>query len=108
MVYKFRLLTISVILATSYADGSANCERGGIGSRNEKGIDSTFTNQVNVPVNGLGWTDSGANIQFNTFNCDQVIKTGDALTSMVTVGIRPVNTLLYHPRDTPLSSSVQH
>jgi hypothetical protein len=91
---KFQLLVLSAILGTSYGDGSGDCSLSGLGSLNAKGIDPTFLKQVGVPVNGLGWTDSGANIQFDTFNCDQVIKTGDAFTSMVRVGIRPVKTPL--------------
>ncbi len=110
MLDKIRLLVLSAILGTSYGDGLADCTLPGIGSTNAKGIDTTFMKQVAVPVNGLGWTDSGANIQFDTFNCAQVIKTGDAFTSMVKVGIRPVNNshlILFSSRiDTDFESQI--
>ncbi len=95
MQYHLRSLIFSAILAISCADGSADCNVGGLGSLNAKGIDPTFMKQTNVPVQGPVLNYTGVNIEFDTFNCDQVIKTGDALTRMVQVGIRPVDCLIF-------------
>ena len=74
-------------LSKAISVGSADCQLSGIAGFNAGGIDTTFLSLQNVPTFS---TDSGVTMQFDSFNCNQVIKTGAALTSMVSVGVRPV------------------